>query len=217
METSAIGGVSYQPERAANKQQDLGQADFLRLMITQFQNQDPFQPLESGEFLGQIAQFSTVSGIEQLNASFADLSSALASDQTLQGAALVGRSALVATNRMVGAGGETVGGIVDLSEAASVSLEVYDQVGQLVRQIPLGQQAAGPVPFQWDGRSNDGTQLSSAQYNFVARVTGSGQSYAAPIQLQGRIDSVSIGGAGGLAFNIAGLGAVSFADIRQIN
>ena len=75
---------------------DLGQQEFFELMLTQLKNQDPFKPLESGEFLSQIAQFSSVQSLGQLNSSFATLSSSIVANQALQGAALVGRSVLMA-------------------------------------------------------------------------------------------------------------------------
>ncbi|HEU4618215.1 MAG TPA: flagellar hook capping FlgD N-terminal domain-containing protein, partial [Gammaproteobacteria bacterium] len=61
-------GLTGRTDESAGAQSPdkLGQADFLRLMITQLRNQDPFKPMESGEFLGQIAQFGTVSGIDEV-------------------------------------------------------------------------------------------------------------------------------------------------------
>ena len=74
-----LGAFAPPPQRERND--ELGQSDFLKLMITQFKNQDPFQPMENGEFLGQIAQFSTVNGIESLNTAFAGLAETLQGEQ----------------------------------------------------------------------------------------------------------------------------------------
>ena len=85
-----IGG----PSSSAGKPDDsgkLGQEEFLRLMITQLKNQDPTKPLDSGEFLGQLAQFGTVSGLADLKSSFTELAGSLVSNQALQAA---GRSLL---------------------------------------------------------------------------------------------------------------------------
>ena len=81
--------------RPSAPESEMGQADFLRLMTTQLQYQDPFKPMESGEFLGQIAQFSTVSGIQGMQESLDGLAAALSSNQTLQAASLVGRGVMV--------------------------------------------------------------------------------------------------------------------------
>ena len=99
----AVNGVDLaqlgltQPK--AEKKKELGQEAFLNLMITQLKNQDPFKPLDSGEFLGQLAQFGTVSGLQDLQTKFDSLSSALVSNQALQAASLVGHTALVPSSR----------------------------------------------------------------------------------------------------------------------
>ena len=72
---------AFAPQPTAKRRDQLGQSDFLTLMITQFKNQDPFEPMDNGEFLGQLAQFSTVNGIESLNSSFGGLSTAMQDNQ----------------------------------------------------------------------------------------------------------------------------------------
>lgn len=215
METPAIGGISYQRETSSKPPQSLGQEDFLKLMITQFQNQDPFKPMESGEFLGQMAQFSTVAGINDLNSQFAQLAVNLGSDQALQGAALVGRQALVEANAVNT--GEGAAGIVELDAPGELTIDIHDASGQLVRSLSLGPQTAGASVFTWDGAANDGTRLPAGDYRLDARLSGDGVTVSQPILITGRIDSVSVGGNGGTAFNIAGIGPVSLGDIRRIN
>ena len=74
---------------------ELGQDEFLTLMLTQLKHQDPFQPMENGEFIGQLAQFSTVSGIEQMQVALEDLSGSFVSNQTLEATRLVGKEVLI--------------------------------------------------------------------------------------------------------------------------
>ena len=93
----ALGGLGLEVPQTV-REGDLGQEDFLHLMLTQLKNQDPFKPMESGEFLGQIAQFGTVQGLAGLQTSFDSLSSSLVSNQALQASTVVGRSALVQTS-----------------------------------------------------------------------------------------------------------------------
>jgi hypothetical protein len=88
-------GLARAPTADARANDKLGQEQFLKLMITQLNNQDPFKPLESGEFLGQLAQFGTVSGIQDLQQSFQGLAGSMQSNQALQAAGLVGRSVYV--------------------------------------------------------------------------------------------------------------------------
>ena len=84
-DVSALGDAGIlSPPPAQESGGDLGQEDFLTLMISQFRNQDPFEPMDNGDFLGQLAQFGTVNGIEQLNSAFAGLAGSIQSDQALQ-------------------------------------------------------------------------------------------------------------------------------------
>lgn len=69
----------------------LGRDEFLHLLVTQLRNQNPLDPIKDGEFIAQLAQFSTLEGLEKLNAKFEDL---LTVQQLTQGADLIGRTAL---------------------------------------------------------------------------------------------------------------------------
>src|SRR5262245_4718275 len=146
-------GLRSPADTAPVKQSELGQEDFLKLMITQFKNQDPFKPMENGEFLAQLAQFSTVKGLDDLNSSFANLSSSVVSNQALQASSLLGRTVLVDGNVGNLVAGGSLGGAVDLpSSASDVIVQISDRNGTLVRQIDLGTQGAGLARFTWDGQ-----------------------------------------------------------------
>ncbi len=196
----------------------LGQEDFLQLMITQLNNQDPFKPMASGEFLTQIAQFSQASGIQELQNSFAELSSALTSNQALQASALVGRQVLVQSEAAVLAAGGAVTGRVALEQSVqSLQVEVLGPAGEVLRRLDLGPQAAGQAPFTWDGRDESGNLLPPGEYTVRAVAGSGGESAAATVLLAARVDSVTLGGAaGGITLNLAGLGQRSLADVREI-
>ena len=117
--TSLLGGATSATAAVNSAEQNmLNQEDFFSLMIAQFQNQDPFKPMESGEFLGQIAQFSTVDGINTLNSSFGDLRTQMTSDQTLQASGLIDRDVLVPTDSIRYAGQGTVDGRIHVPTGA---------------------------------------------------------------------------------------------------
>ena len=196
----------------------LGQEDFLQLMITQLNNQDPFKPMASGEFLTQIAQFSQASGIQELQNSFAELSGALTSSQALQASALVGRTVLVQSDEAALAPGGTVSGRVELPQPVqSLQVEVLGPAGEVVRRLDLGPQAAGQAAFTWDGRDDAGNLLPPGAYTLRAVAGAGGESAAATVLLAARVDSVTLGGgAGGITLNLAGLGQRSLGDVREI-
>lgn len=209
---SSLGLALQQPD---NKRTELGQDAFLKLMTAQMQHQDPFKPMESGEFLGQIAQFSTVSGIQAMQESLAGLSTALTSNQTLQAAGLVGHGVMVPGDQayLFSEGG--LAGGVDLETSGEVVVEVTDAAGQVVRRLDLGVQSAGDVAFAWDGLDESGNRLPEGQYGVRANVSSGGATRAASTQVMGMVSSVSLGSAG-LSLNLYGMDPVALSAVREI-
>ncbi|MGB5338813.1 MAG: flagellar hook capping FlgD N-terminal domain-containing protein, partial [Gammaproteobacteria bacterium] len=144
-------GLSRNLEVAADRN-ELGQDDFLTLMTAQMKNQDPMKPLENGEFLGQLAQFGTVTGLEELKAEIQKLAGSLTSDQSLQAAGMLGREVLVpGATGVLTEEGEIRGAVELPNSVANLKISIYDQAGQLVRNMDLGVQPAGLADFSWDG------------------------------------------------------------------
>jgi flagellar basal-body rod modification protein FlgD len=193
----------------------LGQAEFLQLLTTQLQNQDPFKPMENGEFLGQMAQFSTASGINDLQAGFSQLAGALTQQQTLQAAALVGREVLVPGDQAALASGGRLDGVVDVPASGSVRVTVYDGAGRRVRELPLGIQSTGPAAFSWDGRDAAGREMPVGSYRITAAVSQGSAEVAADTALRSRIESVSLAD-GAVRLQLAGRSPVTLDQIRQV-
>ena len=203
----------------ADNSQSLGQDAFLRLMITQLKNQDPFKPLESGQFLSQLAQFSTVAGVKDLQKSFADLSASLVSNQALQASSILGRSVLVSRSSGLLPSGGTLSGAVDVpAGATSVAVNITNQAGELVRQINLGAPARGLSDFSWDGVRADGTAATPGVYNVSAQAIVNGKPQGgANVLVNARVESVTIAAdKSGLTLSLEGLGDIAFSDVRQI-
>ncbi|HSH30166.1 MAG TPA: flagellar hook assembly protein FlgD, partial [Thiohalobacter sp.] len=169
--------TSEETQRArSSAKNELGQEDFLDLMVAQLRNQDPMKPMEDGEFLSQMAQFSTSTGIQELQDSFKSFSESMYSGQTLQAAGLVGRSVLAPTGVGRLEAGGSLSGSVELPESSgNVEVRIFNQSGELVRSLGLGQQAAGSVPFKWDGLDSQGQALPAGDYLIEASAdTGEG-------------------------------------------
>ena len=195
---------------------DLAQEDFLQLMLTQLKNQDPFKPMESGEFLGQLAQFGTVQGLAGLQTSFDSLASSLVSSQALQASTLVGRSALAEASTLSIAAGEPVGGAVDLPAGTSaVTVSVRDALGQTVRTLELGSQPAGLAAFSWDGRDDDGLAAPAGTYTFTAAYRSDTETVAADTLVRAPIESVLFTG-DGFSVELRGIGELPFTAVREI-
>ena len=192
----------------------LDEQDFLQLMTAQLQTQDPLNPVSNADFFSQIAQFSTVSGISQLNSSFSSLSSQLSSSQSLQAAGLIGHGVLVpgSTTQLTSSG---LYGAVEVPSSGPVTVQIRNSSGALVGTLDLGTQAAGTVPFTWDGKGADGNALPTGSYTISAQVGSGASAQAADTDVAGVVESVSIG-SGGLTLNVDGIGDVPFSNVKQI-
>ena len=209
-------GLAAPPQRARRDQ--LGQEDFLTLMITQFQNQDPFEPMDNGEFLGQLAQFGTVNGIDQLNSAFGSLQDSIQSEQALQAANLVGHTVLASNDIGYLSDDGSIAGAVELgASAASIQVDITDVNGQLVRRLELGEQKPGLARFEWDGSDQGGRRVESGHYQVTTRVIRGGHVESTETLLEARIESVSLGRFGqGLTLNLQGGDTLSLNHVRRI-
>lgn len=197
---------------------ELGQEDFMELMIAQFKNQDPFEPMDNGDFLGQLAQFGTVSGIDELNSAFSSLRGSIQSEQALQAANLVGHAVLAETNYgYLAKDGELAGAVNLAASASNVQIEIADARGVLVQRFDLGQQPPGMTNFRWDGRDSAGALMPGGQYRVTALVARGSQIESAQTLIKADIQSITLGRGGeGLTLNLAGGEQLSLSQVRQI-
>jgi len=217
--TSAIlAGLGLNRPGERNSEEQSEQDQFLNLMIAQLENQDPFKPLESGEFLTQIAQFGTVTGVKELQSSFSQLANSISSNQALQASSLVGRTVSIQSSSGVLETNAPLTGTVELDTSAEeLTVQIESLGGQVLSTINLGQHASGSVPFQWNGQANDGTQLAPGTYRVRAIARSGGETSAANTLIDARVDSVTLGGQGnGLEIGLRGLGQVAFSDVREV-
>ncbi|KLJ02728.1 flagellar hook capping FlgD N-terminal domain-containing protein [Luteimonas sp. FCS-9] len=215
--TTSLGLAAGGSAAADKKDASLGQADFLRLMTEQLKHQDPLKPMENSAFLGQLAQFSTVQGIQDLNGSVDGFANAMASDQLLRGATLVGRDVVLPSAKLAlpAEGGAT--GLVAAPSAGTVNFEVTDANGQAVHQFSVPATAAGEVAFAWDGIDAAGNRLPAGTYGIAARhLSGSGETSVLSTYVRARVDSVSVG-SDGLYLDLDGLGTAPIGYVLRVN
>lgn len=211
-------GVATLDTTATPKKQGLGQAEFLKLMTTQLTHQDPTKPMQNGEFLSQMAQFGTVSGIQDLQQLFKDFSASISSDQALQAASLVGRYISASSDEgLLTAGGEIKGKIELPSSSPNVSVKILDTNGDVVKIIPLGGHSAGSVPFVWNGVNANDVSAPPGVYKVQAEAGIDGVNTVLKPEIESQVESVSMGNStNGVQVNLKGLGTVSFNQIKQI-
>ncbi|OAI12841.1 flagellar hook capping protein [Methylomonas lenta] len=212
-------GLATTSSTTTTQKQTLGQEQFLKLLTTQLTHQDPMKPMENGDFLGQMAQFSTVSGIQDLQASFKDFASTISSDQALQAAGLVGRYVSAPSQEALLSAGGSVSGDFELpSSSPQVTLKIINpQTGEAIRDINLGSQATGNTAFVWDGLDNNGQFANPGIYKIQAEAEIDGTNTALATNIKSQVQSVTMGsGSSGLQVNLTGLGSVKFNQIKQI-
>lgn len=204
-------------KQETSKAKKIGQEQFLELMVAQLKNQDPTKPLQSGEFLGQLAQFGTVNGIQEMQSSISDLSTSLRSNQALMASGLVGRTVLAPGNVGALTAGAGLVGALDLpSSAGDVVMSISDATGQLVQRLSLGPQAAGQLSFSWDGKMANGTMAAPGLYKIEAQAISGNDKFAVDTSVLSRVDSVTLGDPKGMTLNLSGLGPVLLGDVKQI-
>jgi flagellar basal-body rod modification protein FlgD len=213
-------GLSLPAAKSAEaKKSELGAEDFLKLMTTQLKNQDPFKPLDNGEFLGQLAQFGAVSGLKDLKTQFESLSGNIVSGQALQASSLLGRDVLVKSNTGYLETGRALTGAVDLPAGAqAVRVIVRDAAGQVVRSLDLGAQSPGLARFGWNGLTDTGAAAAPGRYSVSAQTTLQGKpSTSEQILISAPVESVTLGaGQTGLSLSLRGLGDMPFSAVRRI-
>lgn len=185
--TAAAGSstASATPGRiSAAEQEDR----FLRLLVTQMRNQDPLNPLDNAQVTTQMAQISTVTGVDKLNGSVEKLSQTLMAAQSLQSSDVIGRSVLApGATLTLGASGSTAA--LDLASAADrVQVTIATPGGAIVRRIEFGAQAAGVAGFNWDGLTDAGNRAPAGKYVFQVAASNGGRPVSATPLATGRIE-----------------------------
>lgn len=205
-------------EELTRSESNLSQTDFIELLVAQVKNQDPSKPLEPSQFMSQLAQFSTVNGIQELKNAFDSLASRLSSDQSLQAANLLGRNVLISGGLGRLPAGGTLTGQVNLPQQSSeVTLKITNAQGVLVRDLPLGGHERGELKFQWDGFAEDGSPAPAGNYLIVAEALIDGSQQAVEVQLESRVDSVSLNQDGsGITLNLANGESVPLGIVHEI-
>jgi flagellar basal-body rod modification protein FlgD len=221
---STVSGVSsvfdqYQSSNTDKAESgELGKDEFLNLLVAQLNNQNPLEPQGNGEFIAQLAQFSTVEGIGELNTSVSSMLSGYQSSQALQASSLVGRKVIVATDKAVVDTNEPFKASLSLPVSSSnVYVNVYDSAGSTVTRVNLGAQEAGSVAFTWDGKDANGNAVAPGTYKFEAQASYQDGTKGLYTLLPANVDSVTLAPNGGeLVLNLAGLGSVALSQVQMI-
>ena len=195
-------------------EQDL-QDRFLKLLVTQMKNQDPLNPLDNAQVTTQLAQISTVNGVERLNAAIRGIADSFAAGQSLQAAGMIGREVLVPGSTLQLAGGAGRFGIELAQPADEVKVRIQDAAGREIQVMNLGPRAPGSLELAWDGKTSDGVPAADGNYSISVTALRGDQKVEVQALAAATVQGVSQGNQG-VQLDVGPLGMVGLADIRQI-
>ena len=189
---------------------------FLTLLVAQLENQDPLNPLQNTEITNQLAQMSTVQGIEQLNSKLSSLVDGLGDTQAIQASALIGKTVLVPGSHLTLSKDGAFGGVNLKGAADEVTVNILDSTGKVVQTQKLGANEAGNVLFSWDGSTSAGTTAADGSYTFKVTATkGNTAVKAEPLQL-GAVSALTRTKSGSFVLDLGSLGTFDFDKVQQV-
>jgi flagellar basal-body rod modification protein FlgD len=191
------------------------QNQFLKLLTTQLQNQDPLNPMDNAQVTSQLAQISTVEGVQQLNTTLQTMLGNTQDAQTMQAASLVGHSVLVPGSALGLANGAGYAGFDLASAADKVKVTIKDSNGIVVRTLNLDSADAGSNVFKWDGKTDNGSTAADGDYKFTVSAVQGGKDVTATALSVGTVSSV-VKTSKGFTLDVGNLGSFAFSDVREV-
>lgn len=188
---------------------------FLKLLVTQMKNQDPLNPLDNAQVTSQMAQLSTVSGIDKLNSTLQALSNSMTMSQSVSATSMIGHGVLVPGSAMSLANNQALGGVELTQPADSLKITIQDGAGNIVRTMQLGAQTPGVLPFAWDGQTDKGTTAANGSYKFTAEAVLAGTKTDAATLAFGMVNAVTPG-AEGTTLDVGQLGGFALSAVKQV-
>ena len=194
---------------------------FLKLLVTQLNNQDPLNPMENSELTSQLAQMSTVSGIEKLNSTLSGLVNQTGSNQVLQAASLIGYAVLSPGNSLTtttpeeGKDPSVQAFAVELpGTAADVQIKIVDASGKTVRTIDAGSMNEGVNAVAWDGKDDAGNVVPAGGYTFTVAATNGGSTVTSTALTFAQVAAVKQG-TSGVTLELASGKSIGLSDVRM--
>lgn len=216
--TNFINALQNPTATATSKNDALGKDAFLQLLVTQMQNQNPLEPQDNGEFVAQLAQFSSLESMQNLTTTVDSIAGLYQSSQALQASSLVGRSVIVnAGSTTVDTTKGMTGSVVVPSASTVTTVKIYDAQLNLVKTVDLGTQAAGNASFTWDGKNDAGETVAAGNYSFVANGSLEGKATNLATYLPATVNSVTTGVNGSeMVLNLAGGQSIGLSQVKTI-
>lgn len=189
---------------------------FIKLLVAQVKNQDPLKPLDNAEMTSQMAQISTVTGIEKLNTTLQQLVSSSEDARAVEAMGLIGRQVFVPGSSMSLNGESAIAGIELTQPVDQLKVTILDGSGTPIRQMDLGAQPTGVGTIAWDGKTDSGSQAAIGDYTFTVSAKQGGNDIKVETLALGQVKSVMPGDDSTMLDMGGALGLVNFNSIKQV-
>lgn len=207
--------------QSATQADSLSTADFIKLLTAQLQNQDPTAPVDATQQMTQLAQFSTVSGINDVNTTLKAIQDQLASTgsktSTSDALAYVGKNVLVPGDTAYPLTTGGLSGAIELgADATDVRVSIETQDGAVIKNQSLGAQSKGTVNFNWDGSTDNGAVAGDGPFKIVVSASNNGKTVDSQPLVWVPVSSVSVPSTGAPILSLPGIGQVDATDVREV-
>lgn len=217
---TGITGDSAASLGSLSQTSELGQEDFLLLLVTQLSNQDPLNPMDGQEFAAQLAQFSSLEQLitigdtlDQSNAVNGLLAQSMNSGVA---AGLIGKEIEAEGVDLFVSEGKPSEISFELGEAAtSLTVDIKNEAGQVIRTVDLGQRGKGEHAFSWDGKDTDGNEVANGKYSVeIHAADAAGNEVGSRTFMKGIVDKITFGPEGILVW--VGQTSIALGNVRSV-
>ena len=213
-----MNGIGFQVDTTATDtfNKDMGKDDFLKLLVTQMQHQDPLNPMDNTQFVAQLAQFTSLEELHNISGGMESLAMAQYSQSSSQAVNLIGKDILAVGDWIQHASGESDTLAFDLgADASDVTLQIKDENGDIVRSVELGNREEGRVDWTWDGLDDDGNPLEDGEYTYSLTAKNiDGDEVADQQYVRGRVTAINF--TGGIPMLVIGDHELSLAEVVEV-
>ncbi len=185
-----------QQASGVSSSEQISQDDFLKLLITQLQNQDPLNPMDDQQFATQLATFNMLDQLVNINGTLSNMQASQTLGSQIGAISLIGRNITANGSSVVlnGTGSASVAYKLGANAARTV-IQIQDSSGNLLRSIQSDNQKAGDQQILWDGKDNSGNQVGPGVYTFgVTAFDSNGNPVGVTTQIQGTATGVNLSG-----------------------
>jgi flagellar basal-body rod modification protein FlgD len=205
-------------DAAKKTSEDMGKQDFLTLFTAQLQNQNPLEPVKNEAFVAQLAQFSQLEALTNMQTSLDTFVTSMSGERMLNSASLIGKKVAITDALTPLAQGGTIDASIDLPKgAAGVQVNVLDAKGNVVKEIIAGPQMPGSMPLQWDGKNTAGQSASPGLYRLSAQAVINGKTATVPVNTLATVKSIVTNPSdGSVSVEVEGGKTLLLSDVKRV-